>query len=69
MGLGNVASVVDTQAFVIGGGLSKNGPIVVELIKKQYEKNVMFALKNTEFRLAELGNDAGMYGAVRMVIQ
>lgn len=69
MGLGNVASVVDTQAFVIGGGLSKNGPIVIELIKKQYEKNVMFALKNTEFRLAELGNDAGMYGAVRMVIQ
>ena len=58
MGLGNVASVVDTQAFVIGGGLSKNGPIVIELIKKQYEKNVMFALKNTEFRLAELGNDA-----------
>lgn len=69
MGLGNVASVVDTQAFVIGGGLSKNGPIVIELIKKQYEKNVVFALKNTEFRLAELGNDAGMYGAVRMVIQ
>lgn len=69
MGLGNVASVVDTQAFVIGGGLSKNGPIVIELIKKQYEKNVMFALKNTEFRLAELGNDAGMYGTVRMVIQ
>lgn len=69
MGLGNVASVVDTQAFVIGGGLSKNGPIVIELIKKQYEKNVMFVLKNTEFRLAELGNDAGMYGAVRMVIQ
>ena len=69
MGLGNVASVVDTQAFVIGGGLSKNGPIVIELIKKQYEKNVMFALKNTEFRLAELGNDAGMYGAVLMVIQ
>ena len=34
-----------------------------------YKKNVMFALKNTEFRLAELGNDAGMYGAVRMVLQ
>ena len=48
MGLGNVASVVDTQAFVIGGGLSKNGPIVIELIKKKYEKNVMFAIKNTK---------------------
>lgn len=69
MGLGNVASVVDTQAFVIGGGLSKNGPVVIEIVKEQYKKNVMFALKNTEFRLAELGNDAGMYGAVRMVLQ
>ena len=69
MGLGNVASVVDTQAFVIGGGLSKNGPVVIDIVKEQYKKNVMFALKNTEFRLAELGNDAGMYGAVRMVLQ
>ena len=32
------------------------------------KKNVMFALKDKEFRLAELGNDAGMYGAVRMVL-
>ena len=29
----------------------------------------MFALKNTEFRLAELGNDAGIYGAARMVLK
>ena len=69
MGLGNVASVVDTQAFVIGGGLSKNGPVVIDIVKEQYKKNVMFALKNTEFRLAELGNDAGIYGAARMVLK
>ena len=36
--------------------------------KEKYEKNVMFALKDKEFRLAELRNDAGMYGAVRMVL-
>ena len=35
MGLGNVASVVDTQAFVIGGGLSKNGPVVIDIVKEQ----------------------------------
>lgn len=68
IGLSHVAAVVDPEAFVIGGGVSKNGPLVAEIIKKEYEKNVMFALKNKEFRLAELGNDAGMYGAVRMVI-
>lgn len=69
LGLSHVAAVVDPDAFVIGGGVSKNGPVVIDVIKEQYEKNVMFALQNKEFRLAELGNDAGMYGAVRMVLE
>jgi len=29
---------------------------------------VMDALKDTEFRLAILGNDAGIYGAAKLVI-
>lgn len=69
LGLAQVAQVLDPQAFVIGGGVSKNGPVVTEVIKEKYVKNVMFALKETEFRLAELGNDAGMYGAVKMVLE
>ena len=68
LGLGQVAQVVNPQAFVIGGGVSKNGQCVADIIREKFEKNVMFALKDTEFRLAELGNDAGMYGAVRMVL-
>lgn len=68
LGLAQVAQVIDPQAFVIGGGVSKNGPVVTEVIKDKYTKNVIFALQGTEFRLAELGNDAGMYGAVRMVL-
>lgn len=69
LGLSHVAAVVDTQAFVIGGGVSKNGQVVIDVIQEEYGKNVMFALKGKEFRLAELGNDAGMYGAVRMVME
>jgi len=68
LGLSHVAAVIDTQAFVIGGGVSKNGQVVIDVIKGEYEKNVMPALKGKEFRLAELGNDAGIYGAVRMVM-
>ncbi len=68
LGLSHVAQVVDTQAFVIGGGVSKNGQVVVDVIRREYAPNVMFALKDKEFRLAELGNDAGMYGAVKMVL-
>lgn len=68
LGLSHVAAVIDTQAFVIGGGVSKNGQVVIDVIREEYEKNVMFALRGKEFHLAELGNDAGMYGAVRMVM-
>lgn len=66
--LSHIAAVVDPQVFVIGGGVSKAGDILTELIKKHYEKNVMFALKNKEFKLAELGNDAGIYGSAKMII-
>lgn len=70
LGLSHVAAVVDTQAFVIGGGVSKNGQVVIDIVSEEYEKNAtLFALKNKVFRLAELGNDAGMYGAARMVME
>ena len=42
--------------------------IILAVVKKYYNENVMFALKNKKFHLAELGNDAGIYGAVRMVL-
>ncbi len=69
VGLANVASVADPEAFVIGGGVSKAGNIVIEAVEKNYNDNCMEALKGKQFRLAELGNDAGIYGAVRQVIK
>lgn len=65
----HVAAVVDPEVFVIGGGVSKAGSILIDVIKKNYEKNVMFALQGKEFKLAELGNDAGMYGCAKMVLE
>ena len=41
---------------------------IAQIVKENYEKYVMFALKDKVFRLAELGNDAGIYGAARMVM-
>ena len=66
--LSNVAHVVDPEAFVIGGGVSEAGQILLDVVEKYYNENSMFALKNKSFHLAELGNDAGIYGAVRMVL-
>ena len=66
--LSHVAAVVDPQAFVIGGGVSKAGTMLIEVIKKHYEENVMNALKNKEFKLAELGNDAGIFGSAKLIL-
>lgn len=69
LGLSYVASVVDPEVFVIGGGVSKAGNIIMEVVKKYYSGNVMKALKQVDFKLAELGNDAGMYGCAKMIFK
>lgn len=66
--LAQVAQVIDPEVFVIGGGVSKAGDIITKTTQKYYNTMVMDALKNKEFRLAMLGNDAGIYGAAKLVI-
>ncbi|NLJ96031.1 MAG: ROK family glucokinase [Clostridiales bacterium] len=66
--LAGVAQVLDPEAFVIGGGVSKAGDILITYIKKHYTSNVMNALKDRKFLLASLGNDAGIYGCARLVL-
>ncbi len=68
LALSHIAHVVDPEAFVIGGGVSKAGTMLTDLTKKFYENNVLFALKNKDFKLAELGNDAGIYGSAKLII-
>lgn len=65
----HIAQILDPEAFVIGGGVSKAGDILIDLIEKNYDNNVMYALKNKHFCLATLGNDAGIFGAARMVLE
>ena len=66
--LSYVASLIDPQIFVIGGGVSKAGNIIIDVTSKHYKNFVMKSIKETEFILATLGNDAGTYGSARMVI-
>lgn len=66
--LSHIAATVDPEAFVIGGGVSKAGTILTDVIRKHYENSVMYALKGKEFNLATLGNDAGIYGSAKLII-
>ena len=61
--------VTDPDVIVIGGGVSKAGPVILEYIKRYYCRYAFTPCKNTPFALARLGNDAGIYGAAKMVLR
>lgn len=68
LALTHVAATVDPQVFVIGGGVSKAGQILIDAISRHYNDNILYALRDKEFRLAELGNDAGIYGSAKLLV-
>ncbi len=67
--LANVARVINPEVFVIGGGVSRAGSIITDRVKKYYDAKSFSACLDAHFELATLGNDAGMYGCVRMILE
>lgn len=66
--MANVAVIVDPAVIVIGGGVSKAGEILLGYVEKNFQEKAFFADKNTKFVLAQLGNDAGICGAAKLII-
>ena len=66
--LSNIACVADPEIIVIGGGVSKAGEILIETIQRHFIEGCFHACKNTKFVLASLGNDAGIYGCMQMIL-
>lgn len=67
--LSNMAVVVNPEVIVIGGGVSKAGAILIDTVKEHFKESAFYALKDTRFELATLGNDAGIYGCMAMVLE
>ncbi len=67
--LAQVSVVIDPEAYLLGGGMAKAGDILVETIRKYYVEYAFHATKGTLFKLATLGNNAGIYGGVRMLLE
>lgn len=63
-----IANVINPEAFILGGGVSKAGPILLDETHAVFERDAFHAVKNTKILLAKLGNDAGIYGAAKMII-
>ncbi len=64
-----ISAVVDPEIFVLGGGVSKAGEILLASVRKYFRSAAFHASEDARFAIAKLGNDAGMYGAVKMVIE
>ena len=67
--LAAVSNVIDPEAYVIGGGVSKEGQYLADGIEKAFKKYAFHASEGAKILLAKLGNDAGIYGAARMVME
>lgn len=66
--IAHITCVLDPDVVVIGGGVSKAGQILLDAVLKHYTPAAFHASRHSDFKLAVLGNDAGMYGAVRMIL-
>ena len=67
--LANLAAVLDPAVIVIGGGVSKAGEVLIPYIREPFMERAFFANRNVKFALATLGNDAGICGAAKLVLE
>ena len=68
LALGNIAAITDPEMFLVGGGVARAGDVLLEPLSRHYQANAFLSCRNTPIRLANLGNDAGIYGAVRLIV-
>jgi len=62
-----ISLMTNPEVIVFGGGVSRAGEFLFEKIRREFKKYKFHAAQYTKIVGAELGNDAGMYGAAYMV--
>ncbi|MBU1093125.1 MAG: ROK family protein [Firmicutes bacterium] len=62
-----LAVVVDPEVFIIGGGISRAGGFLLDLIVDHYKKHARFSTYKIPFILAKTGNSAGLIGAAHLI--
>lgn len=66
--IANLSMILDPEVVVFGGGVSKAGTVILDGIRPYFEQSVFHASRDVKFTLAQLGNDAGAYGAFKLVL-
>jgi glucokinase len=64
-GLASVAAILDPELFVLGGGVSEAGALLIDPALSAFRRQLTGRGYRPEarFALATLGNDAGLIGA------
>lgn len=65
VGIGNAANLVNPDRFILGGGISKSGPLFWETVI-QAARQVALPQVHVEILPAALGDDAPLWGAVAL---
>ncbi len=63
-----VSCVVDPELFIIGGGVSNAGEILLDLLRKEFKKSALTMCENARIETAKTGSDAGIYGSAAQLI-
>ena len=66
--LANICCVTDPSVVLLGGGVSKAGQPLIDGAERYFQKYAFHVCKDTKILLAELGNDAGAYGAWKLAL-
>ncbi len=68
-GISAVVNLLNPEAVIIGGGVSHAGDYLIEILKKHVKKySLDYSYKDFSIKLAKLGDEAGIYGAVSKFI-
>lgn len=65
--MAGVSCVIDPALYIIGGGISKAGDFLFEMLREEFKKQALPTAANVRIEAAKTGSDAGIYGAYRLV--
>ena len=68
MALASIAATTDPEMFMIGGGVARAGEVLFDPLREHYKTYAFKSCRETPIKAASLGNDAGIYGAVRLIV-
>ena len=66
--IANLCVVVDPEVIVLGGGVCKAGQVLLDGVRRGFERFCFHGVKGVKFAVAQLGNDAGSYGAFKLAL-